>query len=89
MQQKLWEVKSERDSRIAELENEVNELQQLLTESEQAVKVASRERHDNKQLLEETIRQLTYSLEKVCKSFVYLYLAILANINIKFACMCR
>ena len=65
MQQKVWEVKSERDSRIAELEDEVNELHHLLTECEQATEVASRENQDSKQLLEETIRQLTYSLEKV------------------------
>ena len=64
----MWEVKSERDSRIAELEDEVNELHHLLTEREQAAEIASRdsrENQDSKQLLEETIRQLTYSLEKV------------------------
>ena len=58
-------MKSERDSRIAELEDEVNELHHLLNESEQAAEAASKENHDSKQLLEETIRQLTYSLEKV------------------------
>ena len=61
----MWEVKRERDSRIAELEDEVNELHQLLTQSEQATEVAIKESQDSKQLLEETIRQLTYSLEKV------------------------
>lgn len=65
LQQKLWEAKSERDSRIAELEDEVNELQQLLSESEQAAEVTSKDHHDKKQQLEETIRQLTYSVEKV------------------------
>ena len=65
LQQKMWEVKRERDSRIAELEDEVNELHQLLTQSEQATEVATKESQDSKQLLEETIRQLTYSLEKV------------------------
>ena len=65
MQQKLWEAKTQRDSRIAELEDEVNELKHLLAESEQAAEVASKEYHDNKQQLEETTRQLTYSLEKV------------------------
>lgn len=61
----MWEAKSERDSRIAELEDEVNELHHVLNECEQAAEVASRENQDSKQLLEETIRQLTYSLEKV------------------------
>ena len=65
MQQKLWEAKSERDSRIAELEYEINELQQLLSESEHTAGVASKDHHDKKQQLEETIRQLTYSVEKV------------------------
>lgn len=61
----MWEAKSERDSRIAELEDEVNELQQLLTEREQTAEVAAKEYYDNKQLKEEEIRHLTYKLEKV------------------------
>lgn len=43
----------------------MNELQQLLDESEQAAEVANKEYHDKNQIMEETIRQLTYSLEKV------------------------
>ena len=73
-------MKSERDSRIAELEDEVNELHHLLTEYEQATEVVSRENQDGKQLLEETIRQLTYSLEKVAE------LKLLAQYNYRHAC---
>lgn len=65
MQQKAREALNERDSRIAELEDEVNELHRKLIQSEQATEAASREHHDDKQRLEETIRHLTYSLTKV------------------------
>jgi len=65
LQQRMWEEKNEKDLHIAELEDEVHQLQQLLSDSKQAADLAEKDHLSTKEHLEETIRQLTYSLEKV------------------------
>jgi len=69
----MWVQKNEKDLHIAELEDEVHQLQQLLNDSKQGAELAEKEYSSNREHLEETIRQLTYSLEKVCSVLEYHY----------------
>jgi len=66
LQQRMWDEKNEKDLYIAELEDKVHQLQQLLNDSKQAAELAEKEYLSSRNHLEETIRQLTYSLDKVC-----------------------